>query len=76
MAGTLHGRRVLVTQADAFMGPALCDAFGERGAEVIASTVPLADSGAPAAVAHEAGRCVESFQGDATARQHCKGDPP
>jgi 2-keto-3-deoxy-L-fuconate dehydrogenase len=56
MAGTLHGRRVLVTQADAFMGPALCDAFGEHGAEVIASTVPLADSGAPAAVAHAAGR--------------------
>ena len=56
MVGSLHGRRILVTQAEDFMGPALCDVLGEAGAEVIASTAPLADPGAPATVVHEAGR--------------------
>ena len=28
----LHGKRVLITQADAFMGPALCELFTEKGA--------------------------------------------
>ena len=55
MAGMLEGRRVLVTQADAFMGPALGEAFREQGAEVIASTVPLDDPAAPATVVRQAG---------------------
>lgn len=31
----LHGRRILVTQADAFMGPALCEVLAEQGATVL-----------------------------------------
>lgn len=34
----LAGKQVLITQADAFMGPVLCQVFTERGAEVIADT--------------------------------------
>ena len=55
MSGTLQGRRVLITQADDFMGPALCEAFREQGAIVIASTEPLSDPEAPARVVREAG---------------------
>jgi 2-keto-3-deoxy-L-fuconate dehydrogenase len=51
----LSGKRVLITQADRFMGPALCDVFNRQGATVIASTNPLVDAGAPAAVVAEAG---------------------
>lgn len=51
----LSGKRVLITQADRFMGPALCDVFNRHGATVIASTNPLVDAGAPAAVVAEAG---------------------
>jgi 2-keto-3-deoxy-L-fuconate dehydrogenase len=46
----LQGKRALITQADAFMGPMLCEVFGEHGASVIASTQSLVDSGAAAAV--------------------------
>jgi len=35
---TLTGRRVLITQAGDFMGPALCQAFSAAGAEVLADT--------------------------------------
>jgi len=52
---TLRNKRVLITQADAFMGPALCEVFAEHGARVIASTDPLLDPGAPAAVIADAG---------------------
>ncbi len=38
---SLQDKRVLITQADAFMGPTLCDAFAEHGAIVIASTETL-----------------------------------
>jgi 2-keto-3-deoxy-L-fuconate dehydrogenase len=51
----LLGKRVLVTQADIFMGPALCKVFAGHGATVIASTDPLVAVGAPAAVVAEAG---------------------
>ena len=51
----LQGRRVLVTQADAFMGPTLCEVFAAHGAEVIASTQPLLDAAAPAALVADAG---------------------
>lgn len=33
---SLQGKRILVTQADDFMGPALCDVLAETGAEVLA----------------------------------------
>ena len=46
----LQGKRVLITQADAFMGPVLCEVFAEQGASVISSTQPLIDPNAPAAV--------------------------
>src|SRR5512140_391541 len=38
---SLVGKRVLVTHADLFMGPALAEVFREKGADVIADTDPL-----------------------------------
>ena len=55
-SSVLQGKRILVTQADAFMGPVLCDVFAEHGASVIASTQSLIDPGAPAVVVTAAGR--------------------
>lgn len=52
----LSGRRVLVTQADVFMGPVLCEVFAGHGATVIANTDPLASPDAPAAIVAGAGR--------------------
>jgi len=37
----LQGLRILVTQADVFMGPALCDTLSSHGAEVLADTQDL-----------------------------------
>lgn len=51
----LLGKRVLVTQADVFMGPVLCAVFAKHGASVIASTDPLLGADAPGAVVAEAG---------------------
>jgi 2-keto-3-deoxy-L-fuconate dehydrogenase len=51
----LRDRRVLITQADAFMGPALCEVFAAHGAHVIASTHSLLDAAAPAALIAAAG---------------------
>jgi len=52
----LDGKRVLITQAEDFMGPALVDMFSRLGAEVIADSRVLADDpGAPAAMLGEAG---------------------
>ena len=45
---SLAGKRVLITQADAFMGPVLCEVFAEHGAHVIADTSSLLESQAPA----------------------------
>lgn len=53
---SLAGKRILLTHADQFMGPALAQVFGERGAEVVADTDPLATPDAPAAVVARAGR--------------------
>ena len=53
---SLADKRVLITQADAFMGPALCEVFAARGATVIASTESLVDPAAPAAVVEAAGQ--------------------
>lgn len=52
----LLGKRVLITQADVFMGPVLCEVFASHGADVIASTDPLLSVGAPAAIVAEAGQ--------------------
>ena len=57
MNGTmLDGKRVLVTHADVFMGPVLCEVFARHGATVIADTDPLASPQAPAAVVAASGR--------------------
>jgi NAD(P)-dependent dehydrogenase (short-subunit alcohol dehydrogenase family) len=53
----LDGKRVLLTQANDFMGPALIEVFGRLGAEVIADNRALADDPAlPAAMVAEAGQ--------------------
>jgi 2-keto-3-deoxy-L-fuconate dehydrogenase len=51
----LLGKRVLITHADAFMGPVLCEVLASHGATVIPSTDPLIDADAPRAVVVEAG---------------------
>lgn len=51
----LNGKRILVTHADGFMGPTLCEVFREHGATVIESVDPLRDPEAPAAVVAAAG---------------------
>ena len=51
----LLGKRVLVTHADAFMGPVLCEVFANHGATVIPSTGPLTSADAPVAIVAEAG---------------------
>lgn len=50
----LAGKRILVTHADAFMGPALCETLRACGARVIASNDPLAAADAPARVVEQA----------------------
>lgn len=52
----LAGKRILVTHADAFMGPALCAALQTHGATVIADTTALRDPEEPAGVVAKAGR--------------------
>lgn len=52
----LSGRRVLLTQADDFMGPAMATVFRELGAEVIADNGPIADPDHPSRVVAAAGR--------------------
>jgi 2-keto-3-deoxy-L-fuconate dehydrogenase len=55
MTADLGGKRILVTQAGDFMGPMLCEVFAAHGAEVVASTGPLLEPAAPAAVVRAAG---------------------
>ena len=52
----LLGKRVLITQADMFMGPVLCEVFARHGATVIASTDSLVSPDAPAAAVAHAGQ--------------------
>jgi 2-keto-3-deoxy-L-fuconate dehydrogenase len=53
----LAGARILLTQADQFMGPALQRVLAAQGATVIANTEPLADAPeAPQAMVAAAGR--------------------
>ncbi len=51
----LQGKRILITQADAFMGPVLCEVFAEHGAVVNANTQSLIHAQAPADVVAAAG---------------------
>jgi 2-keto-3-deoxy-L-fuconate dehydrogenase len=52
----LPGQRVLITQADLFMGPVLCEVFAKHGATVIASTESLVGAGAASAIVAAAGQ--------------------
>jgi 2-keto-3-deoxy-L-fuconate dehydrogenase len=54
-AGLLAGKRILLTQADTFMGPALLETFRRHGAEVLADARPLLGADAPAQMVREAG---------------------
>ena len=56
MADRLAGKRVLVTQADDFMGAATVEVFREEGADVRVDTRDLRDAGACEAAVSEAGR--------------------
>jgi 2-keto-3-deoxy-L-fuconate dehydrogenase len=51
----LNGKRVLITQAEDYMGPATAALFAEEGAEVITDTRDLTVPGACEAAVHEAG---------------------
>ncbi|MEY2632590.1 MAG: hypothetical protein RIR00_1244 [Pseudomonadota bacterium] len=55
MTRTLQGKRILVTQAEEFMGPMLCQVLAEQGAEVLASVAPLTAPEAAAALLAEVG---------------------
>jgi 2-keto-3-deoxy-L-fuconate dehydrogenase len=46
MTGRLEKHRVLVTQADAYMGPAICALFRDEGATVVADSSDLTQPGA------------------------------
>jgi 2-keto-3-deoxy-L-fuconate dehydrogenase len=52
---TLQGKRILITQADTFMGPVLCEVFAEHGATVIADTRSLLAADTPVAAVATAG---------------------
>ncbi len=54
--GSLRGKRALITHADAFMGPVLCEVFAEHGATVLRSTAPLILDDEPAAIVAAAGQ--------------------
>ncbi len=53
---TLAEKRILVTQSDTFMGPAICEALAAQGAEVITHVGSLEDPEAPAQLVASAGR--------------------
>jgi 2-keto-3-deoxy-L-fuconate dehydrogenase len=55
MSKRLEGKRILVTQADEYMGPAIIDMFGQHGAEVIADTTDLREPDAASQVIERAG---------------------
>lgn len=56
MMGKLAGKRVLVTQADDYMGPQSVVSFREAGAEVIADRSDLTEPEAAARIVAEAGQ--------------------
>lgn len=55
MHNALLGKRVLVTQASEFMGPALCEVFAEQGAAVLPSEAELTGLDAAAQIVADAG---------------------
>lgn len=55
MSGRLQDKRVLLTQAEDFMGPVTVEVFSEEGAVVIADTRDLTAAGACEAAVAEAG---------------------
>ena len=74
-AQRLAGKRVVITQADDYMGPATAELFAEEGAEIIADTRDLTAPGACEALIEEAGHvdvlianlASENFSGTPTA---------
>ncbi|WP_151632269.1 SDR family oxidoreductase [Noviherbaspirillum aerium] len=54
-AFNLNGKRILVTQADTFMGPALSEVLAGLGADIIADTSLLQDDAAVATMMQAAG---------------------
>lgn len=56
MQQALHKKRILVTQSDSFMGPAICRSLQAQGAEVLAQAGSLADPEKPGKIVAEAGR--------------------
>ena len=55
MKSMLEGKRILITQANEFMGPAFCRVFRDQGARVIANDLPLHPPGTAEAVVQAAG---------------------
>lgn len=55
MKHNLAKKRILVTQSDTFMGPAICDTLKAEGAEVIAHVGPLSDPDEPGKIVSDAG---------------------
>ena len=55
MQNLLNGKRVLITQADEFMGPVFCEVFAQQGANVVASSRSLAEPDAAAQIVRDAG---------------------
>lgn len=56
MQNALVGKRILVTQATEFMGPAFCEVFSEQGADVVRSNSELGSPGAVEDVVSAAGQ--------------------
>ena len=56
MGNRLAGKRVLVTQAEDYMGPATIELFREEGAQVIADASDLTQNGRCGALIAENGR--------------------
>ena len=56
MGNRLAGRRVLVTQASDYMGPATIELFREEGAEVIADDSDLTQQGRCQALIEQSGQ--------------------
>ena len=52
---SLAGKRILLTQADIFMGPVLTELLSEMGASVIGDIRPLLDPALPAQLVRDAG---------------------
>jgi 2-keto-3-deoxy-L-fuconate dehydrogenase len=55
MTERLEGKRILVTQADGYMGPAITDMFRKHGAEVIEDRSDPTDPDAAASAVSDAG---------------------